>query len=101
VYVLAGAGVLALGSGVALRLIGSGEYDDFESSCKPNCAQNEVDKTVLKYTLSDISLGAGAAALIGAGVLYIVHGSGQESPETGLTVAPTQRGASAFWTGRF
>lgn len=71
-YVLGGVGVAALGVGVAFRLIGAADYDALEKDCKTTCAPSQVDPVKTKYTISTVSLGVGAAALVTAGVFFLV-----------------------------
>ncbi|MFZ5895513.1 MAG: hypothetical protein ACOY0T_30935 [Myxococcota bacterium] len=101
-YVLAGVGVLAVGGAIALRVVGANEFDDMNGTCKPTCARDDVDRARLKYTLSDVGFGVGGAALVTAGILYLVRGT-RESAPTALSVVPVvaNNGAAAVWRGSF
>lgn len=99
-YVLGGVGVLALGSFATFRLIGANEYHNLEQGCSPICLQSDIDTVKQKYLISNISLGVGAAAFVGAIVVYAAqpHGSGAE---TALLVSPTLGGLSARAVTKF
>lgn len=99
-YAVGGVGVLAIGGAIALRLKGAAEYKDAESSCKPDCSDKRVDKVQLKYTLSDIGFGVGAAALVTAGVLYWT-GTSDGTSAVALVPSPRLNGGSAVWLTRF
>lgn len=100
-FVLGGVGALALGGFVALRLIGSSDYDTLKNGCAPDCSQSDVDNVKQKYLLSNIALGVGAAALVGAVVVYAVQPSGSSKGETALLVSPTVNGLLARAVTRF
>ncbi|MGC4089092.1 MAG: hypothetical protein QM756_14655 [Polyangiaceae bacterium] len=53
-----------------------------------------------KYTISYVSLGVGAAALVGAVGLYFAQPR-EGAAATALLVAPTPGGAAASLVGRF
>jgi hypothetical protein len=80
-YVLGGVGIAAIGTGVAFRLIGASDYDALEKDCKSACNPDDVDPVRTKYTISKVSMGVGAAALVGAGVVFLID-RGSRSSET-------------------
>jgi hypothetical protein len=90
-YVLGGVGVLALGGFVAFRAMGSSDYDGLQTSCSPHCSQSEVDKVKQKYLISNVALGVGAAAFVGALVIYVAQPH-QSSGETAFMVSPGLNG---------
>lgn len=102
-YIAGGIGVLALGSGVALRLMGASEYDDLEAECAPDCTNDQIDPVRFKYTASTIALGLAGAALLTSGVLFVIHGTSSRREWTGLSITPAPRGSGALGgvTGRF
>ena len=71
-YVLGGIGVAALGTGVVFRLIGAAEYNSLAEDCRTTCTDAQVDPVKTKYTISNISLGVGAGALVVGGVYYFI-----------------------------
>ena len=100
-YVLGGVGVLALGGFAVFRAIGSSDYDSLQSSCSPNCSQSEVDKVKQKYLISNVALGVGAAAFVGALVLYMAQPQESSGAETAFMVSPTYNGVMARAVTRF
>jgi hypothetical protein len=65
-YVLGGIGIAALASMTYFGLSGFSDADDMEKSCKPHCAQSDVDAAHTKILIANISFGVGVAALGGA-----------------------------------
>jgi hypothetical protein len=100
-YILAGGSVLALGTFGYLRVKGAADYNGLNQTCSPRCNPDDVDQIHMKYTLSYVALGVGAAALGGAAVFYFLQGNSEETPaaEVGITSAPG--GARAQFTARF
>lgn len=98
-YVLGGVSVLALGGFVALRVVGSSDYDKLKDTCAPDCSDSDVSSVRGKYVLSYASLGLSAAALIGAVTIYLVQPSESSAPQTAAFVSPTADGfAGGFRT---
>jgi len=91
-YVLGGVSVLALGGFVALRVIGSSDYDQLKDGCAPDCPDSDVNTVRRKYVLSYASLGLSAAALAGAVTLYLVQPSEPSAAQTAVFVGPTRDG---------
>jgi len=61
--IVGGVGVLALGSFAIFGLGGKSDVSDLEKTCKPRCAQSDVDAAKTKLLIADISLGVGIVAL--------------------------------------
>jgi hypothetical protein len=87
-------GVLAVGGGVLLGLQAKGYEDDAFALC-PNpanaCPDSDranalIDKADSRAMLANVSFGVGAAALIGAGVLWFL--GVPATPEAGVAVIP-------------
>ena len=68
-YVLGGIGVAALATGVVFRAIGAEQYNALAEDCGTACTDAQVDPVKAKYTISNISLGVGAGALVAGGVM--------------------------------
>jgi hypothetical protein len=102
-YIVGGLGVLAVGTGVTLRLLASHDYDHLSNTCHSSCSDSDVDSLSRKYTVSSIVLAGGGAALATAGVLFFIHGSSKSQPQSGFVLAPTPVGAGAWasWRGSF
>jgi len=102
-YIVGGLGVLAVGTGVTLRLLAGHDYDQLSNTCHSSCSDSDVNSLSRKYTVSSIVIAGGGAALVTAGVLYLIHGSSKSQPQTGLVLAPTPLGAGAWasWRSSF
>jgi hypothetical protein len=75
VYPLLGLGVAGLGAFGVFTFLGKGEQDDLESKCAPSCTDSDLKSMKNYYLIGDISAGVGAAALIGAGIVYLARPS--------------------------
>jgi hypothetical protein len=75
VYPLLGVGVLGLGAFGVLSFLGKSEQSDLEDKCSPRCTDADLDSMKSYYLIGDISAGVGAAALIGAGIVYLARPS--------------------------
>jgi serine/threonine-protein kinase len=93
-YVLGGVGLAAIGGGILFRVLGANQYNSLQSSCSPDCTSSQVDPVKAKYTISNVAFGVGAAALVGAVVVYAVTPR-ESAPSTAFMVVPTAGGASA------
>ena len=101
-YVLGGVGVVGIGGFVALRVIGSSDYDTLKNGCAPECPDSDVDAVKQKYTFSYVALGVGAASLVGAAVVYLAQPREYETaPSAALVFTPVPNGATAALVGRF
>jgi len=105
-YVLGGIGVAALATGTIFRVIGSSDYSDLESRCGHACPPNDVDPVKTKFTISTIGFGVGAAALVAAGVVFVIGGDDHPKDDharSGLSLRAscTGSGAAAFLEGSF
>jgi hypothetical protein len=98
VYLLGGAGLAGIGTGVVLTAWGI-KNNGALSQCSPNCPQSRLDYIRSLYLASDISAGVGLAALGIATWLFVRSGSGDEKPPNQqalqLDVHPTPAGAFA------
>ena len=78
------AGAFTVGA-LALGLSAKSKFDDLESSCKPQCAENDVNSVKGRALASDVMWGLAAASAISAGVLFFVErgiiGSGSEQSD--------------------
>ena len=68
VWIFGGVSVVALTTSAILAIDGLGKKSDLES-CKPHCAPSDVDAMSARFTLADVTLGAGVMA--GAAALYV------------------------------
>ena len=107
-FVMAGAGVAALGAGALLTYWGRKDTSLLDP-CSPGCPQSSADHIHNLYLVADISIGFGIAALAGSYWAYAhSHSSHDEGGEEvavrskpTLLVAPTPSGAMGAFTGTF
>src|SRR5262249_35843584 len=65
-YVLAGLGVVALGTTALVGAKGVSDAHHLQDTCKPNCNEDEVSAARSKIVFANISFGIGVVALTGA-----------------------------------
>jgi hypothetical protein len=100
-YVLGGLGVAGIGAFVALRLIGSSDFGAMQDTCAPGCSDSDIDDLKLKYLLSNVALGVGAASLGAAIIVYAVAPSEPEAPSARVALVPTVGGSRLVFDARF
>lgn len=79
-WVLGGVGIAALGSFAFFGLSGLGDQRQAEApgGCAPNCNSSQVDPIRTKFTIADVSLGAGIVALAAAAIVAVVHSRSEQ-----------------------
>jgi hypothetical protein len=103
VWIFGGVSVIALATSAVFALDGLGRKSDLDE-CKPRCAPEDVDAMSTRFTLADVSLGAGVMA--GAAALYLfltrpTAEAREATAKTGPYAAPTQGGAAFGVISRF
>jgi len=93
--VVGGIGVVALGSFAFFGLGGKSDVSHLEDTCKPHCAESDVDKARTKLIIADISLGVGIVALGVATYLLVTRPKIDADVKTGQTSAPPPRAKTA------
>lgn len=68
--VLAGTGVAALATFAVFHLSASSDIDTLREGCAPRCPEEEIDALDRKIFVSNLALGVGITALVGAAVVY-------------------------------
>jgi hypothetical protein len=99
VYPLLVLGIAGAGSFGAFSVLGKSEQTDLEKSCAPNCKDSDLRTMKRWYLIGDISAGVGAAALIGAAVVYLARPSKEvDRAASGMSfnVGSVGLGSSAF-----
>jgi hypothetical protein len=104
-YALAAVGALGL-AGYGLTTYQGNRENKRLDLCSPNCSQASVDRIRRMYLVGRISLGVGAAALLGATYLFFTSDSGtselaMRGPGYRLDVQPAAAGGLATWSGSF
>jgi hypothetical protein len=92
--VLAGVGVVALGTSVVFGVQAKSEADDVRSRCAPHCADSDLDGTRTKLLLSDIGLGIGVIALAAATYVWLTAPSSSKASTPASTVTAGGRPGS-------
>lgn len=83
---LAGLGVAGLAAFTALGLDARAEEKDLRrSGCSPNCSEGSVSSVRTRYTLANVSLGVGVAAL-GAAAFVLLTGKSSSPPDPSAQV---------------
>jgi hypothetical protein len=102
-YALGGLGVAGLGTFGALRFIGDSDFDKLERDCAPTCSESDVAALRQTYIASNVALGIGAGAAVGALLWYVLDSRPSAAAEAGAQVGfvPARRGAMAMARGRF
>lgn len=75
VYPLLGLGVAGLAGFGTFSLLGSSEQGKLEDRCEPGCTDDDLSKMKRFYLIGDVSAGVGAAALLGAAIVYLARPS--------------------------
>jgi hypothetical protein len=92
VYPLLGVGVVGLASFGVFSALGKSEQHHLESSCSPKCTNDDLSTMKRWYLVGDISAGVGAAALLGAAIVYLARPSEpaaeRDSARLALSVGP-------------
>lgn len=99
-WILGGVGIAGLGGFAALAATTVSRENSLRSSCAPECDEQDTKQLKVRYLAADISLGVGAAAIVGATVFYIARPVAQ-SDKGGLALGlrPIRGGASAVIEG--
>jgi tetratricopeptide (TPR) repeat protein len=101
-YIAFGVGGLAAAGAVLTGVLAQSEYDDAESSCAPNCSDDDVSSGKTLALTSTILTGV---AVVGVGVGAYLFFTGQPSEraararrwDVSVDVGPTRAGAHALW----
>lgn len=75
VYAVAGLGVAGLVVGTVFELLAVSGRHNLEGTCSPVCADDKIQTVQTQYSIRDITLGVGAAGLLGAGAWYLARPS--------------------------
>ena len=93
VYPLLGVGIVGAAGFTVFSLLGKAEQKALERDCAPMCTDSDMKAMKRDYVIGDLSAGIGAAALIGAAIVYFTRPS-ETAPATGwsLSVGPAAKG---------
>lgn len=94
VYPLLGVGALGLGGFIGFTLAGQAEQRRAEDVCAPFCSERELRTLRRHYLIGNTSLGIGAAAVVGAGILYLARPERRIEMPVALTIGPNAIAAS-------
>jgi hypothetical protein len=99
-YVLAGVGVVALGSFAYFGLSGSAKQGELDE-CKPHCEQSAADAMRSDYLIADVSLALGVTSLAVGGYLYFTAGPIAAPADDQQAADPLPRAWGGMVRGRF
>ncbi len=101
-WVLGGLGVVALGSYAYFGVQAKSERDDLDS-CKPGCAQSDVDSAKSKWIASNISFGVAVIAIGAAVWISLDQPSSDRAAKRQLRagMAPAPGGGVGLLSGSF
>lgn len=108
VYPLLGLGIAGLAGFGTFSLLGNSEQSKLEDRCEPRCTDDDLTKMKRWYTIGDVSAGVGAAALLGAAIVYLARPSKEVDaseaklsfelgPVRGATASSFGLGATRTW----
>jgi len=94
-WVLGGVGVASLGAATYFGLAASSQLSNLQKTCSPNCSNSATQTGRTDALVFDITLGVGAAAVVGALVWGFAFPSYSSAPSSAmrLEVRPLARGA--------
>jgi hypothetical protein len=90
--VLAGVGVIALGTAAYFGLSARSRYHQLETSCAPRCPRDAADEVDDRALVADIALATSLAAL---GAAAWIYWGTEKRPRAALAVGPRAGGGSA------
>lgn len=99
VYPALGLGGVGIVGFAVFGLLGESKHSNLESTCKPNCTDNDLQPMKTSYLLADISLGVGVASLVAAGAIYF--GRPEKTVPATVGVVPLPGGGAAFAAYQF
>jgi hypothetical protein len=107
--VLAGAGIISIGVGTAFGVKAISKNDDAKEHCPQGNICNDPQGETLSNDANDaavvanVTIGLGAAALVGGGLMYFLGPRKGPASSTGVRVVPafSAREVGAFAEGRF
>ncbi len=102
VYPLLALGVVGLGSFGVFAGLGKSEQNELEKGCAPRCRDDDLSKMKRWYTIGDVSAGVGAAALLGAAIVYLARPTKEvDRTAAGLSFGVGSVGQGASAVGSF
>jgi len=102
VYPLLGLGVVGLGGFAAFASLGKSEQNNLERTCSPRCQDSDLSTMKRWYLLGDVSAGVGAAALVGAAIVYLARPTKEvDRAAAGLSVRVGPVGQDSASLGSF
>jgi hypothetical protein len=102
-YVLGGLSVVGFGTFGTLRIIANSDFDTLKKGCAPSCPESDVSNLKQKFLFSNVALGVGAGAAVGAALWYVLDApnAGVEAGAAHLSIEPARSGAMATARGTF
>lgn len=102
VYPFLGLGIAGLATSGVLTWLGKSEQNRLQDTCAPTCTDDQLSKMKRMYLIGDISAGAGAAALLTAGIIYLARPTVRESvPQVSIAIDPARDSFGLMASGSF
>jgi tetratricopeptide (TPR) repeat protein len=102
--VVLGIGGLLVAGGTITGIMAYKDYQDLETNCSPNCADDETDTTRGLALATDLQFAFGAVAVVAGTIMWIAHVKNREARASGsLSAAPVALtgGGGLVVVGRF
>ena len=87
-YPLLGAGIAGIAGFAIFAGIGKSKQSSLENSCEPHCSPSDLSPMKTEYLVGDVALGVGAAALIGAAIVYLTRPAEAGSSVPAISIGP-------------
>lgn len=102
-YVMGGAAVATLATGIGFGVSGEKKKDELEADmCKPDCPTGEVESGRRRFIIADVAFALGGAFAVTAVVTLVLglrNGRPERAPPAKLALHP--HGASLYWNTTF
>jgi serine/threonine-protein kinase len=106
--VVAGAGLVSIGVGTVFGIKAMSKNDDAKQYCQGSSCNDPRGESLSNdandaAVVANVTIGVGAAALVGGGLMYFLGPSKGSASSTGVRVVPafSAREVGAFAEGRF
>lgn len=97
-WVLLGVGVAGAGAFAGMGLTGKSQESELKDVCSPDCTDHDTKSMRTLYVGADIAAGVGAAALIAAGVVFLIRPSYERQVAVGVAPIPGGAQAAVTWS---
>jgi hypothetical protein len=78
-WILAGVGVVGVGTFLGVAVDAKARYDELDRACSPRCDSGDVDGIRRSYVIADVALALGGASLVASAVWFVARSLGRKS----------------------